>query len=121
MSNSGNNIELRIRNLLVPPNIFRTRSQRKMYLEWAHRRVEQLRNLQRRARTRRRVPKPPSPHRARGSTRSESARTRPITMHPQGSGSNNVQRRMLESEGRNLLRLLHLADLYIMSRQRRRS
>ena len=123
MSNSGNNLEARIHNLLVPPPSVRTRQQKMRYLEWARRRVEQLRNLQRRARRRKTVTKPKSPNKiTTGRTRSRSARTPSVpTMNSTyKSGSNNLRRLYWSGQVTTPANVNRLIHLYVLSHRRHR-
>ena len=118
MSNTtGNNLELRIRELLIPPTSLRTRHQRAAYMEWAHRRVAQLRALQRRVRKRKLVRKPRNAsRRATGRTRSHSSGTAstPGLSRRNLSGSNNI-RRLIHTHPtltpQNMFRLIRLHNL----------
>jgi hypothetical protein len=117
MSSSGNNLEARIRELMIPPNSMRTRSARAAYMVWARRRVAQLRNLQRRARQRKLVRKPRNANRrATGRTTSRSSATSNTpSMGPRSvSGSNNIRRLMHSNVNftpQNMFRLIQLHHL----------
>ena len=121
MSNSGNNLEARIQNLMTPPPSVRTRRQKALYRAWANRRIAELRALQRRARQRRAVPKPPSPsRRTTGRVQSRTARTPsvPTPTSTSRSGSNNL-RRLIWS--RNVVAphdIDRLIQLYVMTHRR---